>query len=159
MNKKTRFLTEGALVAALYTVLTYIVNLAGLANGVIQIRLSEALAVLPAFMPSSVWGLYIGCFTANILTGAALPDIIFGSAATLLGALGTRHFGKNSFLAVFFPILANTAVVPLVLKTAYGAEQGYFILALSVFAGEFVSCGIFGTILYKKMTKIKKTLL
>ena len=105
MRKKTKLLTQGALIAALYVVLTYVTNLAGMASGAIQVRISEALCILPAFTASAVPGLFVGCLAANLLTGAALWDVVFGSVATLLGALGTRYFGRNKFLAPIFPIV------------------------------------------------------
>ena len=155
MNRKTKYLTQGALIAALYVVLTYITNLAGLASGAIQVRISEALCILPAFTAPAVPGLFIGCLAANLLTGAALWDVVFGSVATLLGALGTRYFGKNKFLAPVFPIVSNTVIVPFVLKLAYGVEQGYIFLALSIFIGEVISCGVLGIILYKALEKAR----
>lgn len=155
MNRKTRFLTESALIAALYVVLTYVTNLAGLASGAIQVRISEALCILPAFTASAVPGLFAGCLAANILTGAALWDIILGSIATLLGALGTRYLGKNKFLAPIFPIVSNTVIIPFVLKLAYGVHQGYIFLVLSIFIGEVISCGVLGVILYRAIEKTK----
>ena len=155
MRKKTKFLTQGALIAALYVVLTYITNLAGMASGAIQVRISEALCILPAFTAPAVPGLFIGCLAANLLTGAALWDVVFGSVATLLGALGTRYFGKNKFLAPVFPIASNTLIIPFVLKLAYGVEQGYIFLALSIFIGEVISCGVLGIILYKALEKAR----
>ncbi len=155
MNRKTKYLTQGALIAALYVVLTYITNLAGMANGAIQVRISEALCILPAFTAPAVPGLFIGCLAANLLTGAALWDVVFGSVATLLGALGTRYFGKNKFLAPVFPIVSNTVIIPFVLKLAYGVEQGYIFLALSIFIGEVISCGVLGVILYGALEKTR----
>ena len=153
MNRKTKYLTQGALIAALYVVLTYITNLAGMASGAVQVRISEALCVLPAFTAPAVPGLFIGCLVANLLTGAALWDVVFGSVATLLGALGTRYFGKNKFLAPLFPIVSNTVIVPFVLKIAYGVSQGYLFLVLSIFIGEVISCGVLGILLYKALEK------
>lgn len=153
--KKTRLLTEGALIAALYVVLTYVTNLAGLASGVVQVRFSEALCILPAFAASAVPGLFVGCLAANLLTGVALWDVIFGSVATLIGAIGTRLWGKNSFTAALFPIVSNSVIIPFVLKIAYTVEQGYIFLVLSVLAGEIISCGVLGGILYGRLKRTK----
>lgn len=153
MKGKTLFITQGALVAALYVALTYIANLFGLASGVIQVRFSEALTILPAFTFSAVPGLFAGCIISNIVTGCALWDVIFGSLATLIGALGTYFFGKTPIRAVIFPICANTLIVPFVLKFVYGAEGGFPYFFGTVFAGEFISCGILGIILYKSLKK------
>ena len=155
MNKKTRFLTQSARIAALYVALTFVSAVMGMASGAIQLRLSEALTILPVFTPAAVPGLFIGCLAANLLTGAAIWDIIFGSIATLLGALGTYYFGKNRYLAVMFPILSNSVIVPFVLKMAYGVSDGYLFLFLTVFLGEVISCGIFGLILRSSLEKTK----
>ena len=143
--RKTRVLTQGALIAALYVVLTYITNLIGLANGAIQVRFSEALTILPAFSFSAVPG----------LTGAAIWDIVFGSFATLLGALGTYYFGRKKYLAPIYPIAANTLIIPFVLKLAYGVNDAYGFLFVTIFAGEFISCGVLGVLLYSAINKSK----
>ena len=155
MRIKTRFLTQSALIAALYVALTYLSAMLGIASGVIQVRFSEALTILPIFTFSAVPGLFAGCVLANLLTGAALWDIIFGSLATLLGALGTYYLGKNRYLAAFFPIASNTLIIPFVLRLVYGVSEGYIFLFLTVFAGEFISCGILGTALSKALEKTK----
>lgn len=152
---KTRVITQSALIAALYVVLTYASNMFGLASGVVQVRISEALTVLPAFAFSAVPGLTVGCLVANILTGAALWDVVFGTVATLLGAVGTYYLGKNKYMAPIFPIAANTVIIPFVLKIVYGVSEGYGFLFLTIFLGEFVSCGLLGIILYSALKKTK----
>ena len=87
--KKINFLTQAAMIAALYVVLTLAINAFGLASGAIQVRVSEALTILPYFTPAAIPGLFIGCLLSNTITGCALFDIIFGSIATLLVAVGT----------------------------------------------------------------------
>lgn len=155
MNKKTHYLTHSALIAALYVALTYLSAVFGLANGAIQLRISEALTILPMFTPAAIWGLFSGCIVANLLTGAAMWDVVFGSVATLLGALGTYYFGKNKFLAPVFPILSNTVIIPVVLKTVYGMNQGVWFLVFTVFIGELISCGVFGVILAGAVKRTK----
>ncbi|MCR5250280.1 MAG: QueT transporter family protein [Lachnospiraceae bacterium] len=155
MNKKIRFLVQGALIAALYVVMTYVANLFGLASGVIQVRISEALTVLPFFTPAAIPGLFVGCLLSNLLTGCAPWDVVFGSLATLLGALGTyaiAHSGKGSKLikkwaAPLPPILANTLIIPWVLRFVYAAPDSIPFLMLTVGAGEVISCGFLGLIL------------
>ncbi len=99
MKQKTNFICVTAMIAALYVVLTFIANTFGLASGVIQIRLSEALTVLPFFTPAAIPGLTIGCLLSNWMTGCVLWDIIFGTLATLLGALGSYALRKYPWLA------------------------------------------------------------
>lgn len=161
----TLFLTQAAMVATLYIVLTYLANVLGLANHAIQVRFSEALTVLPYFTPAAIPGLFIGCFLSNILTGCALPDIIFGSLATLLGALGTYALRKWKWCAPVCPIIANTIIVPFVLVYGYGLliegmtlVQCLGFYCLTVGAGEVISCGILGMILLRILDKYKRRL-
>ena len=155
MRKKTNFLTQSALIASLYVALTFVSAAMGIASGAIQVRLSEALTILPIFTASAVPGLFIGCIVANLLTGAALWDIVFGSVATLLGAIGTRLLRKNRYFATLPPILSNTIIIPFVLKIAYGVGEGYSFLFLTIFLGELISCGALGTMLSKALDKTK----
>ena len=117
-KKNIQFLTQAAMIAAIYVVLTFVANAFGLANYAVQVRFSEALTILPIFTPAGIPGLFIGCLISNILTGCAIPDIIFGSLATLIGAFGTRALKSNRFLAVLPPIAANAIIVPLILNYA-----------------------------------------
>ena len=154
MNRKTRYLTQGAVIASLYVALTFLANELGLASQVIQVRFSEALTILPLFTPAAIPGVTIGCALANLLTGAAVWDVIFGPVATLLGALGTRYLAqKHHILAPVFPILANAVIVPFILMYAYGSPDSYWFMFATVGAGEIISCGIFGFLLYKVVTK------
>ena len=154
MNKKTKMITHGALIAALYAALTMLANAFGLASGAIQVRLSEILTVLPAFTASAIPGLTVGCLLANLITGCALWDVIFGAVATLLGAVFTRVIGKkNPFLAVIPPIVSNTVIIPLVLQKVYGMTDGLPYLCFTVGLGELISCGILGYLLYSLLKK------
>ena len=151
MNKKSiHLLTQAAMIAALYVVLTFIANAFGLANYAVQVRFSEAITILPLFTPAAIPGLFAGCLISNILTGCALPDIVFGSAATLIGALGTwklaKLFPDKRFPAPIPPIVANTVIVPFVLRYAYGIRP-LWLSFLTVGAGEIISCGILGLLL------------
>ena len=154
------FMAQAAMIAALYIVLTFIANAFGLANYAVQVRFSEALTVLPYFTPAAIPGLFIGCLLSNVLTGCALPDILFGSLATLLGAFGTYALRKWKWCAPVCPVLANTIIVPLILVFGYGLLiEGMSLLqclgfyCLTVGAGEVISCGILGMILLTAMQK------
>ena len=124
-NKKVLFAVQAAMIAALYVVLTYITNLLGLASGTIQVRFSEALCILPVFTPAAIPGLFIGCLISNLITGGIIWDIIFGSIATLLGALGTYFLRKKKFVYTLPPVIANIIIVPLVLRYGYGFTTIY----------------------------------
>ena len=158
MNKKVLFITQAAVIAALYVVLTYLAALLGLSSGVIQVRFSEALTILPYFISSAVPGVTIGCLLANFLTGCAVFDIVFGTIATLIGGIGSYLLRKNKWLVPLPPIIANTLIVPWVLQTAYGVEDAYWYLMLTVGAGEVISCYLLGMILLFALDKHKKTI-
>ncbi|MBR3494665.1 MAG: QueT transporter family protein [Clostridia bacterium] len=151
----TRFITNAGLIAALYVVLTLVAQALGLASGAIQVRLSEALTILPCFTPTGIPGLTIGCLLANLVTGCAPLDVALGTVATLIGAVGTHLLRKKPLLAWIPPVLANALIVPYVLIKAYGVEDAYWYLALTVGAGEVIACGILGLLLYKALSRVK----
>ena len=148
-------LTIGGAIAALYVVLTLVANAFGLASGAIQVRLSEALTILPCFTAAAVPGLTVGCILANIITGCALWDVVFGSLATLIGAAGTYLLRKKTLLAWIPPVLSNAIIVPIVLQKVYGVPDSFWYLMLTVGAGEVIACGILGLLLYKALSKTK----
>ena len=158
-NNAALYLTRGAMVAAMYVALTYFSALFGLSSGVIQFRISEALCILPIFFPEAVLGLTIGCIISNLITGALVWDIIFGSLATFIGALGARLLRKLPekliFIATLPTLFANALIVPLVLMYAYGAEGAYIYFFLTVGLGELVCAVVGGTILYYGLRKLK----
>lgn len=158
MNKKVRFLTQAAMIAALYTALTFIAAALGLANQAIQVRFSEALTILPAFTPAAIPGLFIGCIISNLLTGCAIYDIIFGSIATFLGALGTYALKKHKYLTPIPPIAANTIIIPFVIKYVYQSDGAIPFFMLTVGIGEIISCGILGLILFTALEKQKRNI-
>ena len=157
-NKKALFLTQSAMIAALYVVLTLLANAFGLANYAIQVRFSEALTILPVFTPAAIPGLWVGCVLSNIITGCMPLDVVFGSLATLLGAIGTYLLRKHKWAAVVPPIAANTLIVPFVLSYVYQFEGSIPYFMLTVGAGEIISCGVLGLILYRMLEKYKTVL-
>lgn len=151
--KKTLFITHSAVIAAIYVVLSMLANALGLASGAIQFRISEALTILPVFTPAAIPGLTIGCIISNVLTGCTLIDIVFGSVATLIGAIGTYLLRKSPcWLTPLPPIIANTVIVPLVLYFSIPGQSIPYLM-LTVFIGEFVCCGILGLLNYKVLEK------
>ena len=149
--KKTVYLTQAALIAAIYTVLTMIAAGFDLASGAIQVRFSEALTIMPFFSPAAIPGLTIGCLLSNILTGCALPDIIFGTLATFLGAIGSYALRKNRFLCAVPPIVSNALIIPFVLTYAYHIPGGVPLFMLTVGLGELISCMGLGQILLQAL--------
>lgn len=161
MQKNTNkiiFICQAAMIAALYVVLTYAINAFNLASGAIQVRVSEALTILPFFTPAAIPGLVIGCFIANLSTCAVILDVIFGTLATLLGALGTYALRKYKWLAPLPPIISNTIIVPWVLRFAYGIDSAIPYMMLTVGIGEVLSCGILGMLLLFALRKFDKNI-
>jgi len=157
-RKKTLFITYSAMIAALYVVLTVLSNTFGLASNVIQCRLSEALCILPFFTPAAIPGLFIGCLLANLLTGCVIWDVIFGSLATLIGALLAYAIRKHKYLITLPTILANILIVPFILRYAYDIPDAIPYLMATVGIGEIISAGILGTMLLLVLNKYKQQL-
>ena len=168
-----QFITQAAVIAALYVILSIISEALGLCSGVIQCRISEALTILPAFFASAIPGLYIGCLLTNVIASATAWDIVFGPVATLVGALGTYLIGRvvrsralrkseNEaatgsvsaprivVLTIMFalpPIIANAVIIPPILKFGLNLEDAFWFIVATVTAGEVIACGIFGGLL------------
>ena len=151
------FMTQAAMVAAIYVVLTLLG--ASFSYGEVQVRISEALTILPVFTPAAIPGLFIGCLLSNILGGCILPDIIFGSLATLIGAIFTWMLRNNNrFLAPLPPIIANVIVVPFVLRYGYQVPLPIPFMMLTVGIGEVISCGVLGMILYTALNRYRNVI-
>ena len=155
-SKKLVFICQAAVIAALYVVLTYVFS--AFASGVIQVRVSEALTILPAFTPAAIPGLVIGCLLSNTLTGCVLLDIIFGSVATLIGALGSYALRRHTWLVPIPPIVSKMIIVPFVLRYAYGATDAFPFMIATVGAGEIISCYLLGMLLYGALKKMNHSL-
>ena len=149
-----QFVAQAAVIAAIYVVLTLL--FAPFSYGEVQVRLSEALTILPVFTPAAVPGLFVGCLLSNMLGGCIVPDFIFGSLATLTGAVFTYLLRNQSrFLAPLPPILANALIVPFVLRFGYQVPLPIPFMMLTVGIGEVISCGVFGMILYAALYRYK----
>ena len=146
---------QAGIIAAMYVALTFV--FAPISFGAVQVRIAEALTILPIFTPAAVPGLFIGCLLGNIMGGGVIWDVIFGSIATLLGAIGTYILRKrNPIFGTIPPILANTLIVPFVLKYAYGVDDMAFpLIFLSILGGEILSCGVLGGMLGFSLRKAK----
>ena len=153
-NKSTLFLVQAAAIGAIYVVITLL--FAPLSYGEVQIRFSEALTILPYFTPAAIPGLFVGCIISNFLGGALPVDIIFGSIATLIGAVFTYKLRNASrFLAPIPPIAANTVIVPFILYYGYGVNLPIPLMMLTVGIGEVISCGVLGMIVMTALSKYK----
>lgn len=155
-NRRERLLhmAQGALIAALYATLTVI--FAPISFGPIQVRIAEALTVLPMFTSAAIPGLFIGCFIANLFGGTIIWDVIFGSLATFIGAAGGYRLRNNRWLVPIPTIIANGIIVPFVLKYGYGMYMPVVLMMLYVSAGEIVGCYVLGEILASALLKHRK---
>lgn len=157
VQNKVLFMAQAAMIAAIYVVLTLLG--ASFSYGEVQVRISEALTILPVFTPAAIPGLFIGCLLSNILGGCILPDIIFGSLATLIGAIFTWMLRNNNrFLAPLPPIIANVIVVPFVLRYGYQVPLPIPFMMLTVGIGEVISCGVLGMILYTALNRYRNVI-
>ncbi len=152
--KNVYLLAYGAAIAAIYVTLTMV--FAPISFGPIQFRISEILCVLPFFTPAAVPGLFLGCFLANLFCGAAVLDVVFGSLATLIGAAGSLYLGKKSrWLVCLPPILANTVIIPWVLRYAYGSTDLIPFAMVTVGGGEILAIGVLGNMLLFTLDRYK----
>lgn len=152
-DKKVLFITQSAMIAAIYVVLTVV--FAPFGFGEVQVRISEALTILAYFTPAAIPGLFIGCIIGNAMGGAILIDVIFGSIATLIGAIFSYMLRKNKYLVPLPPILANTIIVPFILKYGYAVPLPIPFMMVTVGIGEVVSCGVLGLIVLFALDKYK----
>jgi uncharacterized membrane protein len=153
---RTRFLCETALIAAIYAALTLL--LAPISYGPIQMRVSEALCVLPFFTPAGVPGLFIGCVLANLYTiGLGPLDIIFGSLATLIAAFLTWKIrNKNKWLLPLPSVLVNAFIVGWVLTVQYGISYPFNVLTVG--AGQAIACYVIGMPLWFLLNRYRNTI-
>lgn len=165
-KKNASFLVTGGLIAALYTIATYISAAMGLAYGGIQFRISEALNILPVFTPAAIPGLIVGCFLGNLGSPFGMLDILLGTLATALSALCGYYTRKITIfnipvLSLFFPVLFNAVIIGA--EVAFFLPEGisllgYLISAGQVALGELVVCYGLGIPLFLVLKKKNNTL-
>lgn len=147
-----KYVLQAAAIGAIYAVLTLI--LAPLSYGPLQIRISEALTILPAFTPAGIPGLFVGCFAANIISPYGLIDMICGSLATLVAAVVSYKLRERPLLVPLPPVIANGIVIGGMLHYAYGVPNLFACMAW-VAVGEAVACYAIGLPLMKLLKKYK----
>ena len=141
LSKPVRRLVRGALIAAIYAVLCIVLQPISFSE--IQFRVSEALTVLPILMPEAIPGLFIGCLVSNLIGGAGIMDIIFGSLATLIASLLTYLLRKQpAWIALLPVVVVNGLIVGWVLNLAYGAPL--LLSMCTVALGQAVVCYVLG---------------
>lgn len=153
-DQALRKLVRAAVIAAAYAAITLIGQ--PISFGAIQCRISEALCVLPYCLPEAVPGLFVGCLLGNLLSGAAGPDILFGSLATLLAAVLTWLMGRKkwpAFLAPLPAVVLNAAIIGILLCTVYDPAFPLSTTMLLVGGGEAISCYVLGLPLLYTLNK------
>lgn len=151
-NKRLYYLVHGAMIAAVYVALT--AAFAPISFGPVQFRISEALCILPFFTPAAIPGLFVGCLLSNLFY-STLWDVVFGSLATLIGAVGSWYLRRHKWCVCLPPILANTVIIPWVLRYAYGSEDLILVTMLTVGIGEVLAVGVLGNILLVTLERYK----
>ena len=149
----TYFIVYAAVIAAIYTVLTLV--FAPISFGAVQFRISEVLCILPFFTPAAIPGVALGCLLSNLLCCAATLDVIFGSIATLIGAIGSYALRKYKWAVCLPPIIANTLIIPWVLRFAYGSEDMIWFAMITVGIGEILAIGVLGNLLMVTLERYK----
>jgi len=150
-SKKVQFITKSAIIAAIYVLLSFI--FAPISYGLLQVRIAEALTVLPAYTPAAIPGLFIGCIISNIIGGNGPLDIILGSIATLIAALLSYKMPKR-FLVPLPPIVVNALVVGYILKVVLNVP---FLVAMGwVAGGQTIACYGLGYPLMSQLDKLKR---
>ena len=157
-QNKVKFLVKSAIIAALYVVLTFVARVFGLDSGAIQVRISESLVALLFFTPAAIPGLTIGCLLSNILVGCVFWDVVFGTLATLIGAVAGYALRKYKYAVLIPNILSNAIIVPFVLKYVYAFDGALYYFIITVGIGEIISCGILGMVLMMALMPIRNVL-
>ncbi len=165
-NSKITMLVQGAVIAALYTCVTLV--LAPLSFGSVQARISEALCVLPFFTPAAIPGLAVGCFLANLIAGYGVPDMVFGTSATLIAALITYAIGRSYrssstkkvgvvsyVLAPLPPVLANAIAIGAMFKYVFDTGLPLIVNMLYIGAGQALSCYVVGVPLMYASSRLR----
>lgn len=148
----TKSVCLSAMIAALYAALTLL--LAPISYGAIQCRISEAMTLLPMLLPQAVPGLVVGCLVSNLLSPVAIWDVLFGTLATLLAAVGTRLFRSKPVLAALCPIVSNGLIVGGMLSVFYGLPL--WLTMLEVAAGEALAV-LLGFLLIRALRRVNLT--
>lgn len=144
MNKSLLFFVRAAVIAATYAALTMLFAPISFGHFIFQIRVAEALTVLPALYPSAIPGLFVGCFVSNLIGGFGPVDIILGSLATLVAAFLSHRLKKFPWLVPLPPVIVNALIVGSYLKFLYLQEIPLAASMCWVAIGEFLACYVIG---------------
>ena len=154
-DPKVLRITQAAAIAALYVALTLVFQ--PISFGPIQLRIAEALCILPMFTPAAIPGLFLGCLLANFIGGGVILDVIFGSLATLIGAVLGYMLRNNRWLVPLPAVIANALIVPFVLRYGYGvADIAIPVMMLQILGGEILGCYVLGELFCTALLKRRR---
>lgn len=151
-NFNARFITRVAFIAAIYAALT--IYLQPISYGPVQVRVSEALTILPIFYVEAIPGLFLGCLIANVFGPFGIYDIVFGSLLTLFAAYLTYKLRKKVYLAFLSPVVINAFGVSAYLT--FLTNVPYLILSAQIFLGELIAVVGIGSLLYAALLRVEK---
>lgn len=152
--KNTKFLIKAAIIAGVYAALTML--LMPFSYGVMQIRVSEALTILPFFTPAAIPGLFVGCLIANMISPLGIIDFICGSSATLIAAICSYKLKDKPLLVPLPPVIANGIIIGSMLHYAYGVPVSLLGCMGWVALGEFIACYLIGYPLMRYLKRYEK---
>lgn len=144
---------QAALLAAIYATLT--IALSPISYGPMQVRISEALTVLPAFTPAAVPGLFVGCLLANMLGPYGIWDMVCGSLATLIAAFCSYKLRNHMWLVPLPPVISNGLIIGPMLHYVYGVPN-LLLCMVWVAVGELIACYVLGIPLMKLLDRKKE---
>ncbi len=159
-NTTSKKLATAGIISAIYVAVTLLTMPISFGN--VQVRIAEALTILPLIFPEAIVGLTVGCLISNLF-GFGVFDIVFGTIATFLSAILTYLTGKKIknrvlkfIIGGIFPILINALIVPLIFILTGNVTESYFVNFLTIFAGQFVSVYLLGVNLYMALKKFNR---
>lgn len=153
MNKDLRRILQNAVYAALYVALCYIFQ--PISFAAIQVRVAEALCILPLFDDMAIISISIGCFISNLLFSGII-DAVFGTLATFIGLICIKFIKVDNFFLKMLPtILSNAIIIPFVLRIAFGETMPLWLLSITIAVGEIISVIGLGYILYNALKRTK----
>ncbi len=152
--RNTKFLLHAAIISAIYATLT--IFLMPFSYGVMQVRVSEALTILPYFTPAAIPGLFIGCLVSNLVGPYGIVDMILGSSATLIAAAMSYFLRRRPVLVPLPPVITNGVIIGGMLYYVYAVPMPLIACVLWVAVGELIACYAVGYPLLRYLKKYKK---
>lgn len=152
--RNIKYLLQAAIIAAAYSALT--IALMPFSYGIMQVRVSEALTILPYYTPAAIPGLFVGCLVSNLISPYGILDMVLGSIATLIAAIGSYFLRKKPILVPLPPVISNGIIIGGMLYYAYGIPMPLYACMLWIALGQLIACYGIGYPLLKYLKRYKK---